>query len=277
MSAAAPETAFADLLRTFGATQPPASAEAFEANDLVGRAELSLISDAAETDFHVGYRQVPAELAAPSAQITQGEPSVLSLESELPEARSAHVDIRSFAAGPHSFFSEISPTGKRESAAPALAAMPSTARLPDATLQPTRSAITNQLSFAPASGKLATTVNIAQPPQPAGAVNTPISLPPAPRERATASPVAKPADNSAADKVRNLILEHAQANTCSVHVAVLAADSGLRVVARVGAMQDAERLRLKESITAMLAERGFTDIDIVIQTSSPADAGAKQG
>ena len=78
--------------------------------------------------------------------------------------------------------------------------------------------------------------------------------------------------------MRLFLIEHAGAQTNSnvIHVAVVAVDGGLRVVVRVSAMEDSERLRLRDAIAGMLRSHGISEIDIVIQTASPAEAGARQ-
>jgi hypothetical protein len=103
---------------------------------------------------------------------------------------------------------------------------------------------------------------------------------PAPRRQSQASNTSlKPGGTAAQEKVRNLILEQArqQANNSSLRVAIFAVEDGIRVVARVGVIHEAEKIRLRESIAALLAERGLTDAGVIIQASSQPGNRSRQG
>lgn len=71
------------------------------------------------------------------------------------------------------------------------------------------------------------------------------------------------------EKARSLLLEQArrQAQTTAVHVAVVAVEDGIRVVARAGILPETDRTKLKHSITALLAEHGFADASVFLDAT----------
>jgi hypothetical protein len=106
-----------------------------------------------------------------------------------------------------------------------------------------------------------------------------ITQPLPPPESRLATPDPRAMGNVRLEEARNLILQKMEmrANSSAVHVALLAAEGGTRVVARAGAMSEAERTRLRESIHVMLTEHGFSDVSIVIETPTQAGASSGQG